>query len=51
MAPFSKPLLCDVIYVYCKVALPAVEYPEEVERFKSFVSGARTHFTLELYRK
>ena len=32
MAPSSKPLLCDVIYVYCKVALPVVENPEEVER-------------------
>ena len=32
MAPSSKPLLCDVIYVYCKVALTAVENPEEVER-------------------
>ena len=24
--------LCDVIYIYCKVALPAVENQEEVER-------------------
>ena len=31
MAPSSKPLLCDVIYVYCKVALPAVKNKEEVE--------------------
>ena len=32
MSPSSKPLLYDVIYVYCKVALPAVKNPEEVER-------------------
>ena len=28
----SKPLLYDFIYVYCKVALPAVENTEEIER-------------------
>ena len=32
MTPSYKPLLCDVIYVYCKVALPAVKAQEEVER-------------------
>ena len=32
MSPSSKPLLCDVIYVYCKVALLAVENTEDVER-------------------
>ena len=32
MEPSSKPLLCDIIYVYCKVALPAVKNAEEVER-------------------
>ena len=32
MSPSSKPPLCDVIYIYCKVALPAVENQEEVER-------------------
>ena len=32
MAPTSLPHLCDVIYVYYKVALPEVENPEEVER-------------------
>ena len=32
MAPSSEPFLCDFIYVYCKIALPAVENPEEVER-------------------
>ena len=32
MAYYSKPPLCDVIYIYCKVALPAVENQEEVER-------------------
>ena len=32
MAPSSKPSLCDVIYVYYKVALPEVENQEEVER-------------------
>ena len=31
MEPSSKPILCGVIYFYCKVALPAVENPEEVE--------------------
>ena len=31
MAHSSKPLICDVIYVYCKVALPAVKNQEEVE--------------------
>ena len=31
MAPYSKPPLCDVIYIYCKVALPAVKNQEEVE--------------------
>ena len=32
MEPSSKPPLCDVIYVYCKAALPAVQNQEEVER-------------------
>ena len=32
IAPSSKPLLCDVIYVYSKAALLAVENQEEVER-------------------
>ena len=32
MAHYYKPLLCDVIYVYCKVALQAVRNTEEVER-------------------
>ena len=32
MTPSSKPPLCDVIYIYCKVALPSVENQEEVER-------------------
>ena len=32
MAPSSKPPLCDVIYVYYKVALPEVENQKEVER-------------------
>ena len=32
MATYSKPPLCDIICVYCKVALPAVENQEEVER-------------------
>ena len=32
MAPSSKPPLCNVIYIYCRVALPAVENQEEVER-------------------
>ena len=32
MVPSYKPLLCDVIYIYFKVALPAEENPEEVER-------------------
>ena len=32
MAPSYKPPLCDVIYIYCKVVLPAVENQEEVER-------------------
>ena len=32
VAPSSKPLLCDVIYVYCNVVLPEVENPGEVER-------------------
>ena len=31
MATSSKPLLCDVMCLYCKVALPAVKNPEEVE--------------------
>ena len=31
MAPSSKPPLCDVIYIYCKVALPSVGNQEEVE--------------------
>ena len=30
-APSYKLPLCDVIYVYCKVALPAVKNQEEVE--------------------
>ena len=32
MAPSSKPYLCDVIYIYCKVVLPSVKNQEEVER-------------------
>ena len=32
MTPSSKPPLCDVIYVYCKSALPAVKNQEEAER-------------------
>ena len=32
MAPYSKPPLCGVIYVYCKAALPTVKNKEEVER-------------------
>ena len=32
MAPSSKPPLCDVIHIYCKVALPSVENQEEEER-------------------
>ena len=32
MKPYSKPSLCDVIYIYCKVTLPLVENQEEVER-------------------
>ena len=32
MAPSSKPLLWGVIYIYCKVALPAIENTEEIER-------------------
>ena len=32
MANFSKPTLCDIIYICCKVALPAVKNQEEVER-------------------
>ena len=32
MATSSKLPLCDVIYVYCKAALPAVNNQEEVER-------------------
>ena len=28
----SKPSLCDVIYIYCKVTLPLVENQEELER-------------------
>ena len=32
LAPSSKPPLCNVIYVYCKAALPAVKNKEEVER-------------------
>ena len=32
MALSYKPPLCDVIYIYCKVALPAVKNQEEVER-------------------
>ena len=32
MATSSKPPLCDVIYIYCKVALPAVKNQKEVER-------------------
>ena len=51
MVPSSQPLVCDVIYIYCKVALPAIENTEEVERFKSVISGARTYLTLGLYRK
>ena len=31
MTPSSKLPLCDVIYIYCKVTLPAVENQEEVE--------------------
>ena len=31
MASSSKPPLCDIIYVYCKAELPAVENKEEVE--------------------
>ena len=31
IAPSSKPPLCDVIYIYCKVALPLVKNQEEVE--------------------
>ena len=31
MAPSSKPPLCDVIYIYCKVTLPLVENQEEIE--------------------
>ena len=32
MAHSSTPPLCDVIYVYCKSALPAVKSQEEVDR-------------------
>ena len=32
MEPSSKPSLCDVIYIYCKVALPEVKNQEKVER-------------------
>ena len=32
MEPSSKPPLYDVIYIYCKGALPSVENQEEVER-------------------
>ena len=32
MAPYSKPPLCDAIYIYCKVALTSVENQENVER-------------------
>ena len=32
MEPSSKPILCDFIYLYFKIALPAVENPEEVKR-------------------
>ena len=32
MATFSKPTLYDVIYIYCKVALPSVKNKEEAER-------------------
>ena len=32
MSPSSIPTLCDFFYVYFKVALPAVENQEEVER-------------------
>ena len=31
MKPYSKPPLCDVIYVYFKDVLPSVENQEEVE--------------------
>ena len=31
MAHYSKPPLCDVIYVYCKAKLPEVENKEEVD--------------------
>ena len=31
MAPYYKPLVFDVIYLYCKVALSEVEKPEELE--------------------
>ena len=36
MATSYKPNLCDVIYVYCKVALPLVRNQEEVERSVRF---------------
>ena len=32
MVPSSKPLLSDVIYIYCKVGLPLVDNQEELER-------------------
>ena len=32
MAPYSKPTVCYVIYVYCKAALLVVDNQEEVER-------------------
>ena len=32
MASYSKPPLCGVIYIYCKVSLLAVKNQEEVER-------------------
>ena len=32
MLPYSKPPLCDVIYIYCKAALPVVKNQEGVER-------------------
>ena len=32
MSPSSKPSSCDVIYIYCKAALPAVKNQEEIER-------------------